>query len=61
MPAAAAVVLPGVPVIGERVKGVTVEGVPLRLCILLRVGVLMGVEVLVEGGSVVVRAGMVRV
>ena len=59
MLAAAAVVLPSMPVIGKRVRGATAEQVPLWLRVLLRVGVLMGVEVLVEGGSVVARAGIV--
>jgi hypothetical protein len=57
--AAAATAAPGVPAIGERVGGAAVERVPLRPCVLLRVGVLMGGGVLV-GGDVVARAGMVR-
>ena len=50
---------PSVLAIGERVKGVVVEQVPLRPYILLRVGVLMGGEVLV-GGGVVAQAEMVQ-
>ena len=50
----------GVLAIGERV-GAMAERVTLRPCVLLRVGVLMGEEVSVGGGSVVVRAGIVRV
>ena len=46
-------------VISERVRGAAVERVPLRPCVLLRVGVLMGGEALV-GGGVVARAGIVR-
>ena len=41
-------------VIGERVRGITVEWVPLWLCVLLQIGVLIEGEVLVGGGSVVV-------
>ena len=52
MPAAAAVVLPSVLVISKRVRGVIAERVPLRLCVLLGVGVLIGGEVLVGGGVV---------
>ena len=55
MPVAAAAAAPGVLVIGKRVKRVIVEWVPPRLRVLLQVGVLMG------GGSVVARAGIVRV
>ena len=51
--AAAAIVAPSMLVIGERVRGAAVERVPLRPCVLLRVGVLMGGEVLVRGGVVV--------
>jgi hypothetical protein len=51
--AVAAIVAPGVLVIGERVRGAAVERVPLRPCVLLRVGVLIGGEVLVGGGVVV--------
>jgi len=58
---AIAVVAPSVPVIGERVKGAVVERVPLWLCVLLQVGVLMGGEVLVGGGSVVAWVEIVRV
>ena len=58
---AIAVVAPSVPVIGERVKGAVVERVPLWLCVLLQVGVLMGGEVLVGGGSVVAQVEIVRV
>ena len=50
--AVAAIVAPGVLAIGERVRGAAVERVPLRPCVLLRVGVLMGGEVLVGGGIV---------
>ena len=57
--AVAAIVVPGVLAIGKRVRGAAVERVPLRPCVLLRVGVLMGGEVLV-GGGVVARAGMVQ-
>jgi len=56
-----AAVVPSVPAIGKRVRGAAVERVPLRLCVLLRVGVLMGGEVLVGGGSVVARVEIVRV
>jgi len=52
-------VAPGVLVISKRVKGVAVERVPLRPCVLLQVGVLIAGEVLV-GGGVVARAGIVR-
>ena len=38
--------------IGERVRGAAVERVPLRPYVLLRVGVLIGGEVLVGGGVV---------
>ena len=51
----------GVLGISERVGGVAAERVPLWLCISLRVGVLGGVEVSRGGGSVVARAGIVRV
>jgi hypothetical protein len=57
--AVAATAVSGVLAIGKRVRGVAVEWVPLRPCILVRVGVLIGGEVLV-GGGVVARAGMVR-
>ena len=40
-------------VISKRVKA-TVEWVTLRPCILLQVGVLIGGEVLVRGGSIVI-------
>ena len=43
--------------IGERV-GVTAEQVTLRPYVLLRVGVLMGEEVSVKRGNVVMRAGI---
>jgi len=56
-----AAVVPSVLVIGKRVKGVTVERVPLWLCVLLQVGVLIGGEVLVGRGSVVTQAEIVRV
>jgi len=46
-------VAPSVLAIGERVRGVTVEWVPLWPCVLLQVGVLIGGEVLVGKGSVV--------
>ena len=61
VPAEAAVVTaaPGVPAIGEKVRGAAVERVPLRPCILLQVGVLMAGEVLI-GGGVVARARMVQ-
>jgi len=52
--AVAATAAPGVPAIGKRVRGVAVEQVPLRPRVLLQVGVLMGGEVLVGGGGVVV-------
>ena len=55
MLAAVVVVLPSVLVISKRVRGAIVERVSLRLRILLRV------EVLVGEGSVVARAGIVRV
>ena len=48
-----AAVVAGVLAIGERV-GVMAKWVTLRLYILLQVGVLMGEEVLVKGGSIVV-------
>ena len=51
----------GVPGISERVGGAAAERVPLRLPTLLRVGVLGGGEVSRGGGSVVARAGIVRV
>ena len=50
----------GVLGISEKVEGVAAEWVPLRLCILLRVGVLGG-EVSKGGGSVVAWAGIVQV
>jgi hypothetical protein len=53
------IVAPVILAIGKRVRGAAVERVPLRPCILLQVGVLIGGEVLV-GGGVVARAGMVR-
>jgi hypothetical protein len=56
--AVVAIAAPGVLAIGERVRGAAVERVPLRPCVLLQVGVLIGGEVLV-GGGVVARAGMV--
>ena len=52
-------VVPGVLAIGEKVKGAAVKRVPLRPYILLRVGVLMGGEVLI-GKGVVVWAEIVR-
>jgi len=55
----AAIVVPSVLVISKRVRGAVVERVPLRLYILLQVGVLIGGEVLV-GGGVVAQAGIVR-
>ena len=55
-----AVVTAGVLAIGEKV-GAMVEWVTLRPYILLRVGVLIGEEVLVRGGSIVVQAGIVQV
>jgi hypothetical protein len=48
----------GVLAIGERIRGAVVERVPLRRCVLLQVGALIGGEVLV-GGGVVVWAGIV--
>ena len=57
--AVVAIVAPSVLAIGKRVRGAAVERVPLRPCVLLRVGVLIGGEVSV-GGGVVVRAGIVR-
>ena len=57
--AVAAIVAPGMLVIGKRVRGAAVERVPLRPCVLLQVGVLIGGEVLV-GGGIVARAGIVR-
>ena len=57
--AAVAIAAPGVLVIGKRVRGAAVERVPLRPCILLRVGVLIGRKVLV-GGGIVARMGIVR-
>ena len=50
--AVAAIAVPSVLVIGERVRGAAVEQVPLRPYILLQVGVLIGGEVLVGGGIV---------
>jgi hypothetical protein len=52
------IAVPSVLAIGKRVRGAAVERVPLRPCVLLQVGVLIGGEVLV-GGGVVARAGMV--
>ena len=46
------IAVPGVLVISKRVREAAVERVPLRPCVLLRVGVLMGGEVLVGGGVV---------
>ena len=57
--AVAVIVAPSILAIGERIRGAVVERVPLRLCVLLRVGVLMGGEVLV-GRGVVAQAGIVR-
>ena len=54
-----AIAAPSMLAIGERVRGAAVERVPLRPCVLLQVGVLMGGEVLV-GGGVVARTGIVR-
>jgi hypothetical protein len=51
--AAAATAASSVLVIGERIRGAAVEWVPLRPCVLLRMGVLIGGEVLVGGGVVV--------
>jgi hypothetical protein len=53
------IAVPGVLAISKRVRGAAVERVPLRPCVLLRVGVLIGGKVLV-GGGVVVRMGIVR-
>jgi hypothetical protein len=53
------IVAPSVLAIGKRDREAAVERMPLRPCVLLRVGVLMGGEVLV-GGGVVARAEMVR-
>ena len=55
----AVIAAPSVLVIAKRVRGAVVERVPLRPCVLLRVGVLIGGEVLV-GGGVIAQAGMVR-
>jgi hypothetical protein len=55
----AATAVPSVLAIGKRVRGAAVERVPLRPCVLLRVGVLIGRKVLV-GGGVVARMGIVR-
>ena len=52
--AAAVTAAPGLLVIGERVRGAAAERVPLRPRVLLQVGVLMG------GGGIVARAGIVR-
>ena len=57
--AAAAIAVPSMLAIGKKVRGAAVEQVPLRPCILLRVGVLIAGEVLM-GGGIVVRAGIVR-
>ena len=51
--AVAVIVAPSILAIGERIKGAVVERVPLRPCVLLQVGVLIGGEVLVGGGVVV--------
>ena len=48
------IVVPSVLVISERVRGAAVERVPLRPRVLLRVGVLVG------GGGIVARAGIIR-
>ena len=53
------IVVPGVLAIGKRVRGAAVERVPLRPCVLLRVGVLIGRKVLV-GGGIVAWTGIVR-
>ena len=45
--------------IGKRVRGAAVERVPLRPCVLLQVGVLMGRKVLV-GEGIVARTGIVQ-
>jgi len=50
--AAAVIAAPSVLAISKRVGGAVVERVPLWLCILLRVRVLIGGEVLVGGGMV---------
>ena len=55
------VVVPGVLAISKKVKGVTPKQVPLWPCILLQVGVLIGGEVLVVGGNVVMRAEIMQV
>jgi hypothetical protein len=55
--AAAVIAASGVLAISKRVRGAAVEQVPLRPCVLLQVGVLIGGEVLV-GGGVVARAGI---
>ena len=47
-------------VISKRVRGVIAERVPLRLCVLLGVGDLIGGEVLVGGGDIVARVGITR-
>jgi len=50
VPAEATIAIaPNILVISERVKGATVEWVPLWLCVLLQMGVLIGGEVLVGG------------
>ena len=50
---AEAAAAPSVLAIGERVRGVAAERVPLRPRVLLWVGVLIGGEALVGGGGVV--------
>ena len=60
MLAAVAVALPSVLVISKRVREVIVEQVPLRLRVLLGVGVLIEGEVLVGGDGIVARAGITR-
>ena len=55
MPAAVAATPPSVLAISKRVRGATAKRVLLRLRVLLQMGVLIG------GGSVVARAGIVWV
>ena len=55
-----AVTAAGVLAIGKRIR-VTAEQVTLQPYILLQVEVLIGEEVLVKGGSIVVQARIVRV
>ena len=52
---------PSVPVIGERVGGAVVKQVLPQLRVLLRVGVLIGGEVLIKRESVVTQTGILQV